>query len=122
MANDKVGGTMILTLGDGRRVKMRGDFEVDPSAYTKETEKNLDGSFAQVIKPRNYKAMMSLELSDGVTSEDLLAFDGNITIEESHTRRTHLFTDGTFTGDPKTDRMTGKTTGLAFESTVYRVI
>ena len=47
MANDKFGGTMILTLGDGRRVKMRGDFEVDPTSYTKETEKNLEKIFAE---------------------------------------------------------------------------
>lgn len=122
MANDKFGGTMILTLGDGRRVKMRGDFEVDPTSYTKETEKNLDGSFASIVKLRNHKASMSLELPAAITAEALLGYDGNLTIEEAHTGRTHLFTDGTFTGDPKTDRMTGKTTGLAFESTTYRVI
>lgn len=122
MANEKFGGTMIVTLGDGRRVKMRGDFEVDPTSYTKETEKNLDGSFASIVKLRNYKVSMSLELPSDITAEDLLGYDGNLTIAETHTGRTHLLTDGTFTGDPKTDRMTGKTSGIAFEAVAYRVI
>lgn len=122
MANQKFGGEMIVTLGDGRRVKMRGEFEVDPTNYTKKTEKNLDRTFAQVIELRTFKTSFSIELPKDVTAADLLGYEGNLTVEEAMNGRTHLWTDGTFTGEPKTDQLTGKTSGLAFEAVQYRVI
>lgn len=122
MSNQKAGGRMILTLGDGRRVKIKGDFKINPSSTSVSTEKNLDGSFTKIIDPRNYKAEMTLELPPDVTADDLLAFDGNLTIEEAHTGRTHLFSDGCFVGEPTTDQKNLSTSGLSFESTIYRVI
>jgi hypothetical protein len=122
MSNQSAGGRMILTLGDGRRVKIKGDFKIDPSSTGVTTEKNLDGSFTRIISPRNYKADMTLELPPGVTADDLLAFEGNLTVEEAHTGRTHLFTDGCFVGEPSTDQKNLSTSGLSFESVDYRMI
>lgn len=120
MANQSFGGQMLLTLGDGRRVKVRGDFNIDPTDVTVSTEKNTDRTHARVLTLRNYKCEMALELDASVDAQDLILFEGNLTIVEAHTGRTHLFSDGGFTGEPKTDQMTGKTTGLSFESNVYR--
>lgn len=122
MANQSFGGQMLLTLGDGRRVKVKGDFKRAATNVTVASEKNLDGSHARVLTLRNYKCEMTLELERSVTAQDLILYEGNLTIVEAHTGRTHLFSDGGFTGEPETDQMTGKTTGLSFESNDYRQV
>jgi hypothetical protein len=120
MSNNSFGGAFTVTLGDGRRIKARGQFTNHPTTTTVTTEKNLDGSFARVVALRNAKVEMELELADGVTAADLLAYEGNLTIVETKNSRTHLYTDGCFTGEPSEDVLTGKTTGVAFEAVSYR--
>lgn len=116
------GGQMRFTLSDGRRISMRGKFEIEDAGIKVESEKNLDRSAARIVTLKNYKMDVDLELPRGVTSEALLAFKGNATVIEDHTGVMHLFSSGFFTGDAKTDRMKGVTSGLAFEAVGYRQV
>lgn len=121
MANNSFGGMMTVTLGDGRRVKARGDFTHHPTNKTVSSEKNLDGSLARIVALRPYRVEIeALELADDVTAGDLLDFEGNLTIVETHTGRTRLYSAGFFVGEPSETASNGKTGGFAFEATAYR--
>lgn len=116
------GGQMRLTLGDGTRLAIRGSFSIEDSDIKVESEKNLDKSTARIVSLKNHKMDVDLELPVTMTSADVLAYQGDATVIEDHTGIMHLFSGGFFTGDPKTDRMKGVTTGLAFESVGYRKV
>ena len=114
------GGEMRLTIGALAGVKIRGDFNVMPTRNTVTTEKNLDGSHARIHTLRNFRAEFTLELPRGITAQQLLDYEGNITIVEETAGTLHIYTAGGFVGEPQTDRATGRLTGLSFESDLYR--
>ena len=116
------GGQMRLTLGDGTRLAIRGSFSIEDSGIKVESEKNLDRSMARIVSLKNYKMDVDLELPSTIGSDAVLSYEGDATVVEDHTGVMHLFSNGFFTGDPKTDRMKGVTTGLAFESVGYRKV
>jgi hypothetical protein len=114
------GGEMRLTIAGLGLVKMSGEFTIDPTRNTVATVKNFDGTHARVHTLRNYKANFALELPVGITAQMLLDYEGTITIVEETARTLHVFANGGFVGEPTSDRANGRTTGLSFESDLYR--
>lgn len=114
------GGEMRLNVVGIGLVKIRGDFTIMPTGNTVATEKNLDGTHARIHTLRNHRAEFTLELPENITAQRLLDYEGAITIVEETANTLHIFSQGGFVGEPQTDRSNGRTTGLAFESDLYR--
>ena len=118
----KFGGEMNFTV-NGKPIKIRGTFNVNPTNVENEGIANQDNSVSAVVKPVGFGAEVSFEDSDGLDWNALLR-DGpyNFTVTEDYTGRIHMWTRAHFVGRPEINRLNGEVTGLTIIADAYRAV
>lgn len=117
------GGEMSFRLSTGERMKMRGEFSVEPSRYNNEIITNQDGSNSKTVGLKPYRMSCNFEDAPGRDYDALLRLvDVDVTVVEDYTKTRHLFTGGCFEGTPATDRANGAVSGLMVASDKYRKV
>jgi len=117
------GGEMQFRLSTGTRLKMRGDFNTEPSRYENETVTNQDGSNSKTVTLKPYRVSCTFEDKANIDYDALLREHGiNATVVEDYTSTRHLYTGGFFEGTPEVDRLTGEVSGLMFVSDKYQKV
>lgn len=116
------GGEMRFNVENVGLIKMRGEFDTDPSGVSVAKVTNLDGTNSRQFKPTAYGASLK-------SLEDKLGLDWNaimrmpkqkMTIVEEQTGMLHIFGGAFFEGEPVVDRSTGEVTGLRIAADTYR--
>jgi len=110
------GGRFTVDL-NGRRYKGRGKATISPAAATRENGANMDGSMFSNVKPKLVSLELTFDRGVGLTwDEGDMLEDLNVTFVETDAKRTHLFTDAAFSGEPSIDSESGEVSGLKIET------
>ena len=113
------GGRMTVRLSNGKLISLRGTFNVQSSKYSIEAVTNQDGSLDRNATPVPARVDIAIVDKDVTVDELMTGARLNMTIAEEFSGVTHYLTQGFFTGDPQSNRMTGEITGLGFSSEKY---
>lgn len=109
------GGRFTLDI-NGQVYKGRGKATISPAAATRENGANMDGSMYSNVKPKLASLDLTFDRGVGLTwDENEVLQDLNATFVETDAKRTHLFTDAAFSGEPTIDSETGEVSGLKIE-------
>lgn len=114
------GGRITIDFGS-TRVSARGEVSIMPNRVTPENGVNQDGTGFTTIKPRLARAEMSFDRGIRIT-DDMLLQSMNVTIRETDTGITHLFTNARLSGDQTLNTVSGEVSGLAVESDSYQQV
>ena len=121
---DTKGGRFTLDI-NGRTYSGRGKATIMPSRAVRENDVNQDGSGYSTVKPKLASLDLSFDRGVGLTwDETLMLATINVTFVETDTtpKRTHLFTNANWSGEPSIDSENGEVSGLKIESDKYQAI
>lgn len=115
------GGRVTIEFGS-TRVSSRGKVAISPNRVMAEAGANMDGSGFATIKPKLASADVS-SLDAGIRiTDDMILSQINVTIRETDTGITHLFTGARLTGEGGKDLEAGEVTGFKVESDSYQQV
>lgn len=114
------GGKITLEFAGVKLVQCEADFVVDPSYFEKSAKANHDGSAAYMLKPKLVGVDIKPRDGADIDWNAMLLMQGNATIVEETTGRTHFLTGCQLTGTPKANLSSGEVDGLRIEGGVYR--
>lgn len=110
------GGRFTIDI-NGQRYSGRGKATIVPAAATRENVANSDGTKSSMVKARLPSLDLTFDRGVGLKwDESLMLQDLNVTFVETDAKRTHLFTDASFSGEPSIDTDSGEVSGLKIES------
>ena len=109
------GGRFTIDI-NGQRYSGRGKATVIAAAATRENVANNDGTKSSMVKARLPSLELTFDRGVGLKwDEALMLQDLNVTFVETDAKRTHLFTDASFSGEPSLDTDSGEISGLKIE-------
>ncbi len=109
------GGRFTLDI-DGAVYSGRGKATVGPAAATRENGANQDGTMWASVKPRLVSLELTFDRGVGLKWDvDMMLKNLNVTWVETDAKRTHLFTDAAWSGEPMIDSENGEVSGLKIE-------
>lgn len=110
---NKFGGEIRFALSTGEKPVLRGQIEVMPSNINAGSVTNQNGSVSKTAELTGYRFNITPE--DGGEDWDAImrADSFNMTAVEDYTGVTHMWTDGTFVGEPSINRNTGEVSGIS---------
>lgn len=115
------GGRITIDFGT-TRVSSRGKVAVSPNRVQVEAGANMDGTGFATVKPKLASADVS-NLDRGIVITDaMLLSEINVTIRETDTGVTHLFTKARLTGEGGLDLESGEVTGFKVETDSYEQV
>jgi hypothetical protein len=113
MTNARFGGITRILLGNGTTLTMRKDkLDVMPAGYKATVESNANGSLYQTLENVPNRAEITLQ-DEGQDWQEVLLYQGPMTVQEDSTGVTHMYTNAFFDGAPQINRKGGDVTGLA---------
>jgi hypothetical protein len=116
------GGEMRFNVEGIGQIRMRGEFDLDPSNVSVAKVTNLDNTNSRQFKPSAFGcSLKSLEDSVGMDWSAVMRMPKQkMTIVEELTGVLHVFGSAFFEGEPSIDRSTGEVTGLKIAADTYR--
>lgn len=109
------GGRFTLEI-NGVTYSGRGKATVMPAGATRENGANMDGTGWSSVKPKLPSLELTFDRGVGLKwDETMMLKELNATFKETDAKRTHLFTDANWSGDPSIDTETGEVSGLKIE-------
>lgn len=109
------GGRFTLDI-NGQSFSGRAKATINPAGATRENVANQDGTKSSMVKPKLPSLELTFDRGVGlVWDEDMMLLDLNVTFVETDAKRTHLFTDASWSGDPSIDTESGEVSGLKIE-------
>ncbi len=118
--DNQFGGRITLVFAGQPLVQCEADFVIDPSLYEKGALANHDGSAAYTLKPKLVGCEIKPRDIGNVDWNALLLKEGDATIVEETTGRTHFFTKTQLVGTAKSNLSSGEVDGLSLAGGSYR--
>ncbi|MCJ2108029.1 phage tail tube protein [Methylobacterium sp. E-041] len=116
------GGRFTLDI-NGRRYSGRGKGTIMPATATRENGANQDGTGWSSVKPQLASLDLTFDRGVGLKWDaDMMLAELNVTFVETDAgKRTHLFTNANWSGQPSLDTENGEVSGLKIETATYQV-
>ena len=119
---DTKGGRFTLKI-NGQTVSGRGAAKIMPSRVSIENGANSDGTGYSTVKPMLAGLDLSFDRNVGLKwDEAMILQEITVTFTETDAKRTHLYTNANWAGDPTIDSASGEVTGLKIETDSYQQV
>ena len=123
MSMDTKGGRVTIDI-DGVRYSVRAKAKIMPSRVTMKSGANQDGTGYSTIDPKLAGLDLTFDRGPGFNwDETMMLKTMNVTFVETDIspRKTHLFTNARFDGEPEINTEDGEVTGLKIMSDQYAI-
>ncbi len=109
---DTKGGRFSLTI-NGQTYSGRGAAKLMLSGVSPSTGVNQDGTSYRTVAPKLVGIDLTFDRGVGLLWDStMMLADIDVTFAETDVKKTHLFTSGSWDGDPTIDSATGEVSGL----------